>query len=272
MADELDADYEIHRTGETDFYITRTDRKSGGSENLVLARKRLNFTLEFLASDFRLSENIKLPKNTENARLIGTIKSSRSKFFCQLGDGKTKVSEGEITINKVEEPLPPRFDIVFGTPTIHLDFEPKKFAKIVNDISKGSQLWINLSDFAFEPLLATDDGPNSLQNFYWVPYCEPFKEIYDGLKQNLEGAFDKSPEVEVTFSARSLPEVEEVSATQSENTPPNASENTTATLVQKAISSLNEQQQMLADVRRAVGLGNFLLFVILVVVVAQFLF
>ncbi len=320
MADELDADYEVHWTGDIDFYITRTDRVSGEKENLVFARDALNFSLEFRASDFRLSSKTEYsagwnfsteefgarenpqddevdwyidgepvnyqdgkplipndkfsisivhttPHITRHNELRGNIKSYRTGRFSQLGDTKDEVSEGRINISQASNPAPARLVITYGEPSIELQLNPSEFAKVVEGLSAGRQFWISLSNFLFRPLLVTKDGHKSLENFYWVPYADPFKEIYDRLKKNTGDANERLPEAKFGFVEQDIPEQSDEPVVETDI----PKEDETAALTQQTLDSLNQQQQMLASLRRSAGFGNFLLFLILIAV-ATFVF
>ncbi len=320
MTDELDADYEVHWASDTDFYISRTDRVSGEKESLVFARNRLNFSLDFHASDFSLSEKTEYstgwylgeqeflerenpqddewdwyingepisyqdgkpliqndnpsisiihttPRITNPNELRGKIKSSRTGRFSQLGETKDKVTEGTITISQVRNPAPARFFITYGEPSIELQLNPSEFANVVKGLSAGQQFWISLSHFGFRPLLVTKDGHEALVNFYWVPYADPFKEIYDRLKENTGDAFYRLPEAKFGFFVRDIPEQSDDPVVET-GIP---KEDETAALAQQTLDSLNQQQQLLATLRRSVGFGNFLLFLILIAV-ATFVF
>ncbi len=320
MAGELDADYEVHWTSDTDFYISRTDRVSGEKESLVFARKRLNFSLDFHASDFSLSEKTEYstgwffgeqeflerenpqddewdwyidgkpisyqdgkpliqndkfsisiihttPQITNPNELRGKIKSFRKGRFSQLGKTKDEVSEGTITISQVRNPAAARFFMTYGEPSITLQLNPSEFAKVVEGLSAGRQFWISLSHFGFDPLLVTKDGHKSLENFYWVPYADPFKEIYDRLKENAGDVYNRLPEAKFGFVVQDIPEQSDEPVVET-GIP---KEDETAALAQQTLDSLNQQQQLLATLRRSVGFGNFLLFLILIAV-ATFVF
>ena len=332
MADELDADYEVNWTGDTDFSITRTDRKSGAKTNLILARKALNFTLEFHASGFYLGNRTEIsggwdldneeflerddPQNdgidwfyegepvqykggkplvphkkhdsepihtkaisTRHEDLIGTIKSSgrnqsfnpiRPHSFSKLGSDQDASTEGKIYIKQSVNPVPPRFLVIAYRDTqvqleIQLQLDPKDFAGVAKGLSEGRKLWVNLSDFLFQPLLVTEDGLKALEHFYWVPYCEPFKEIYNRLRDKTGDAYHRLPEANFSFMGQYLPEEEEEEEKEFVDEVP--TEDMTTTLIQQVSASLNQQQQMLMNLRRSTGFGNFLLFLILLATV-----
>ena len=165
----------------------------------------------------------------------------------------------QFTSAKAPTPSHLVFFVNDGSPVVQLQLDPIDFAGVMNGLSEGRELRVNLSDFLFNPLLVTEDGLKALEHFYWVPYNEPFKDIYNHLRDKTGDAYHLLPEANYSFMGQSLQEEEE----EKEFVDEVPTEDMTTTLFNQIMVTNNQQQKMLMNLRHSAGFGNFLLFLIL---------
>lgn len=141
----------------------------------------------------------------QNARLCGKATVATPQNLGVMGNEEETFTKGRVTITQQETAAPVRFGISLpGDFWIEMSLKPDDFRLIVNALEGGDALWIEFRDFSFDPILVTEDGLRSFDCLYWVPYKEPFKQIYDRLSKIRPNGLRRSPEVSLSFARRGL--------------------------------------------------------------------
>ncbi|NBB81034.1 MAG: hypothetical protein GVY36_16585 [Verrucomicrobia bacterium] len=201
--------------------------------------------------------------------LSGKIKTLDGKSFGVLGSSQETVTEGEITIQSCENPAATRLFVYPASYCIEMQLEPKDFVEMVSEISEGRQFEVNLRDFAFDPLLVTENGPEALERFYWLPMRGFFSDVYKGYEDRFEdkAVMDRLPHSSIRFitfypsgvnSQTELPEPKKVFSSEDK-----AEAMATA---QKMLLSLSQQQRLLQSLRGYLGLLCLLLIVLVAII------
>ncbi len=102
-----------------------------------------------------------------------------------LGIGDFKSTSGAVTIRAESAGRPAALDIrnENGEFSLHVYLGPEDFENAVFLVRQTGRLHIQVEDLGEKPLLVRCMGRGTYNSdFYWVPFLEPFKELYERLE------------------------------------------------------------------------------------------